>query len=53
MKPAQRDGVIVETHDLGRSSAGGSLVAAFMQCAMVGTLVEGLSIADGRYAGGL
>jgi cytochrome bd ubiquinol oxidase subunit II len=35
------------------SFAGGSLVAAFMQGVMVGALVEGLPIADGRYAGGL
>jgi cytochrome d ubiquinol oxidase subunit II len=34
------------------SFAGGSLVAAFMQGLMVGALVEGLPIADGRYAGG-
>jgi cytochrome bd ubiquinol oxidase subunit II len=33
------------------SFAGGSLVAAFMQGLMVGALVEGLPIADGRYAG--
>jgi cytochrome bd ubiquinol oxidase subunit II len=32
--------------------AGGSLVAAFMQGLMVGALVEGLPVADGRYAGG-
>src|SRR6201987_2604455 len=32
--------------------AGGSLVAAFIQGMMVGALVEGLPIADGRYAGG-
>jgi cytochrome d ubiquinol oxidase subunit II len=30
---------------------GGSLVAAFMQGVMVGALVEGLPVADGRYAG--
>jgi cytochrome bd ubiquinol oxidase subunit II len=35
------------------SFACGSLVAAFMQGAMVGALVEGLPIADGRYAGSL
>jgi cytochrome d ubiquinol oxidase subunit II len=35
------------------SFAGGSLVAAFMQGVMVGALVEGLPIADGRYAGGI
>ena len=35
------------------SFAGGSLVAAFMQGVMVGTLVEGIPIADGRYVGGL
>jgi cytochrome d ubiquinol oxidase subunit II len=32
--------------------AGGSLVAAFMQGLMVGALVEGLPLADGRYIGG-
>jgi cytochrome d ubiquinol oxidase subunit II len=32
--------------------AGGSLVAAFIQGLMVGALVEGLPIADGRYSGG-
>jgi cytochrome bd ubiquinol oxidase subunit II len=32
--------------------AGGSLVAAFIQGMMVGALVEGLPIANGRYAGG-
>jgi cytochrome bd ubiquinol oxidase subunit II len=32
---------------------GGSLVAAFMQGLMVGALVEGLPVADGRYAGGV
>jgi cytochrome d ubiquinol oxidase subunit II len=32
--------------------AGGSLAAAFIQGLMVGALVEGLPIADGRYAGG-
>jgi cytochrome d ubiquinol oxidase subunit II len=32
--------------------AGGSLVAAFIQGLMVGALVEGLPIADGRYIGG-
>jgi cytochrome d ubiquinol oxidase subunit II len=31
---------------------GGSLVAAFMQGAMVGALVEGLPIANGNYTGG-
>lgn len=31
--------------------AGGSLVAAFMQGSMVGALVEGLPIANGRYSG--
>jgi cytochrome bd ubiquinol oxidase subunit II len=35
------------------SFAGGSLVAAFMQGLMVGALVEGLPVADGRYAGGV
>jgi cytochrome d ubiquinol oxidase subunit II len=34
------------------SFAGGSLVAAFMQGAMVGALVEGLRFANGQYAGG-
>jgi cytochrome d ubiquinol oxidase subunit II len=34
------------------SFADGSLVAAFMQGLTVGALVEGLPIADGRYAGG-
>jgi cytochrome bd ubiquinol oxidase subunit II len=34
------------------SFAGGSLLAAFMQGVIVGALVEGLPIADGRYAGG-
>jgi cytochrome d ubiquinol oxidase subunit II len=32
--------------------AGGSLVAAFMQGAMIGALVEGLPIANGEYLGG-
>jgi cytochrome bd ubiquinol oxidase subunit II len=32
--------------------AGGSLVAALMQGIMIGALVEGLPIAQGRYAGG-
>jgi cytochrome d ubiquinol oxidase subunit II len=32
--------------------AGGSLVAALMQGAMVGALVEGLPFADGNYSGG-
>ena len=32
--------------------AGGSLVAAFIQGMMVGALVEGLPIVDGRYVGG-
>jgi cytochrome d ubiquinol oxidase subunit II len=32
--------------------AGGSLVAAFIQGMMVGALVEGLPITDGRYTGG-
>ena len=32
--------------------AGGSLAAAFMQGLMVGALVEGLPVADGRYVGG-
>jgi cytochrome bd ubiquinol oxidase subunit II len=32
--------------------AGGSLVAAFMQGLMVGALVEGLPLVDGRYVGG-
>jgi cytochrome d ubiquinol oxidase subunit II len=32
--------------------AGGSLVAAFMQGVMVGTLVEGLPMAEGHYVGG-
>ncbi len=32
--------------------AGGSLVASFIQGLMVGALVEGLPITDGRYAGG-
>jgi len=35
------------------SFAGGSLVAAFMQGLMVGALVEGLPISDGRYVGGV
>jgi cytochrome d ubiquinol oxidase subunit II len=35
------------------SFAGGSLVAAFMQGVMVGALVEGLPLSDGRYVGGL
>ena len=34
------------------SFAGGSLVAAFTQGSMVGALVEGLPISDGRYVGG-
>jgi cytochrome d ubiquinol oxidase subunit II len=34
------------------SFAGGSLVAAFTQGVMVGALVEGLPLADGRYIGG-
>ena len=34
------------------SFAGGSLVAAFMQGLMVGALVEGLPVANGRYVGG-
>ena len=33
--------------------AGGSLVAAFMQGLMVGALVEGLPMLDGRYSGGM
>jgi cytochrome d ubiquinol oxidase subunit II len=32
--------------------AGGSLVAAFIQGMMVGALVEGLPVANGRYSGG-
>jgi cytochrome d ubiquinol oxidase subunit II len=32
--------------------AGGSLAAAFIQGLMVGALVEGLPVADGRYVGG-
>src|ERR1700719_4067330 len=32
--------------------AGGSLVATFIQGMMVGALVEGLPVANGRYAGG-
>src|SRR5271170_2459425 len=35
------------------SFAGGSLVAAFIQGLMVGALVEGLPLSDGRYAGGI
>ena len=35
------------------SFAGGSLVATFMQGLMVGALVEGLRLSDGRYAGGI
>ena len=35
------------------SFAGGSLLAAFMQGLMVGALVEGVPIANGRYAGGV
>jgi cytochrome d ubiquinol oxidase subunit II len=35
------------------SFAGGSLVASFTQGLMVGALVEGLPLADGRYAGGM
>jgi cytochrome bd ubiquinol oxidase subunit II len=35
------------------SFAGGSLVAAFMQGIMIGALVEGLPVADNRYAGGM
>src|SRR5215469_18225720 len=31
---------------------GGSLLAAFMQGVMVGALVEGLAVGDGRYVGG-
>jgi len=34
------------------SFAGGSLVAAFVQGLMVGGLVEGLPLSDGRYVGG-
>jgi cytochrome bd ubiquinol oxidase subunit II len=34
------------------SFAGGSFLAAFIQGAMVGALVEGLPIADGQYIGG-
>ena len=33
--------------------AGGSIVAAFMQGLMVGALVEGLPMSDGRYIGGM
>jgi cytochrome bd ubiquinol oxidase subunit II len=35
------------------SFAGGSLVAAFIQGLMVGALVEGLPLSDGRYVGGM
>jgi cytochrome bd ubiquinol oxidase subunit II len=35
------------------SFAGGSLVATFMQGLMVGALVEGLRLSDGRYVGGI
>jgi cytochrome bd ubiquinol oxidase subunit II len=35
------------------SFAGGSLVATFMQGLMVGALVEGLPLSDGRYVGGM
>jgi cytochrome d ubiquinol oxidase subunit II len=35
------------------SFAGGSLVAAFMQGVMIGALVHGLPVSNGRYAGGL
>src|SRR5499433_722215 len=34
------------------SFSGGSLVAAFIQGLMVGALVEGLPLSDGRYVGG-
>jgi cytochrome d ubiquinol oxidase subunit II len=34
------------------SFAGGSLIATFMQGAMVGTLVEGLQFTNGEYSGG-
>ena len=34
------------------SFAGGSLAATFMQGAMVGALVKGLELSDGRYTGG-
>ena len=34
------------------SFAGGSLVAAFMQGVIVGALVEGIPVANGRYVGG-
>ncbi|MBV9245561.1 MAG: cytochrome d ubiquinol oxidase subunit II [Methylobacteriaceae bacterium] len=34
------------------SFAGGSLVAAFMQGLMVGALVEGVPVSNGRYSGG-
>src|SRR5262245_27725291 len=34
------------------SFAGGSLAAAFIQGLMVGALVEGLPLSDGRYVGG-
>jgi cytochrome bd ubiquinol oxidase subunit II len=34
------------------SFAGGSLIATFMQGLMVGSLVEGLPLADGHYVGG-
>jgi len=33
--------------------SGGSLVATFIQGLMVGALVEGLPVSDGRYAGGI
>jgi cytochrome bd ubiquinol oxidase subunit II len=43
---------IVRTRDIWDACfAGGSLVAAFMQGVMVGALVEGVPVADGRYAG--
>jgi cytochrome d ubiquinol oxidase subunit II len=35
------------------SFAGGSLVATFIQGLMVGALVEGLPVSDGRYVGGM
>ena len=35
------------------SFAGGSLLAAFIQGLMVGALVEGLPLSDGRYVGGV
>src|ERR1700689_528139 len=50
---AQRLGWVLDAGFAGGALfAGGSLVAAFIQGLMVGALVEGLPLSDGRYAGG-